>query len=139
MTVLATDTNRYSNVIKWLAHPTQNYHFDVVTVNLAAGATLAFGTVLAKVTSTGKYLVQDASLATGAGLDNCVMLVGTDELNLGATFATTTDKKVLVLARGPAKVAKGKLTFGAGTDTDAEKLAVYNDLAAKGILVVDQL
>lgn len=139
MTVIATDTNRYSNVIKWLAHPTQNYHFDVVTVNLAAGATLAFGTVLAKVTATGKYLVQDASLASGAGLDNTVILIGTDEVNLGATFATTTDKKVLVLARGPAKIAKEQLTFGAGTDTTNEKLAVYADLAAKGILVVDQL
>lgn len=139
MTVIATDTNRYSNVIKWLAHPTQSYHFDVVTVNLAAGATLAFGTVLAKVTATGKYLVQDASLASGAGLDNTVILIGTDEVNLGATFATTTDKKVLVLARGPAKIAKEQLTFGAGTDTTNEKLAVYADLAAKGILVVDQL
>lgn len=139
MTVIATDTNRYSNVIKWLAHPTQSYHFDVVTVNLAAGATLAFGTVLAKVTATGKYLVQDASLASGAGLDNTVILIGTDEVNLGATFAPTTDKKVLVLARGPAKIAKEQLTFGANTDTTNEKLAVYADLAAKGILVVDQL
>lgn len=139
MTVLATDTNRYSNVIKWLAFPSEDYHVEVVTVNLAAGATLAFGTVLAKVTATGKYLVQDASLASGAGLDNCVILIGTDEQNLGATFATTTDKKVLVLARGPAKVAKEQLTFGAGTDTDAEKLAVYTDLASKGILVVNQL
>lgn len=139
MAVIATDTDRFSNVFKFEFEPSTGYCRDVVTVNLDAGATLAVGTVLAKVAATGKYLVQSAELASGAGLDNCVVLIGDDELNLGSTFATATDKEVLVMARGPVKVAKTKLVMGAATDTDAEKQAVYDDLASKGILVVDQL
>lgn len=139
MAVILTRAETIGNVVKWLAHPAQDYHFETVTVNLAAGATLALGTVLAKVNATGKYLVQDASLASGAGLEASAILIGTDANNFGATFATTTDKKVLVLKRGPAKVAKGQLIMGAGTDTQAEKDAVYASLEALGILVSDQI
>lgn len=139
MAVISTRAETVGNVVKWLGFPAADYHFETVTVNLAAGATLALGTVLAKVIATGKYLVQDASLASGAGLEAAGILIGTDENNFGAVCATTTDKKVLMLARGPAKVAKQQLIFGAGTDTDAEKLAVYNTLAGLGILVSDQI
>jgi hypothetical protein len=139
MTVIATGADSFGNIFKHEYEPSLGFTREYVTVNLAAGATLAAGTVLAKVAATGKYLVQDASLASGAGLDNCVVLIGTDENNLGATFATTTDKKVLVLARGPAIVADEKLVYGAGTDTAAEKLAVKADLAKVGIVVSTQL
>jgi hypothetical protein len=67
------------------------------------------------------------------------VLIGVDELNLGAAVTSGVDKKVLVLARGPAKVVKTKLVVAAATDTAAELQAVYDDLAAKGIVVVDQL
>lgn len=139
MAVIMTRAETVGNVVKFLGFPADDYHFDVVTVNLAAGATLALGTVLAKVTATGKYLVQDASLASGAGLEAAGVLIGTDENNFGAVCATATDTKVLMLARGPAKVAKQQLIMGAGTDTAAEKLAVYNALAALGILAVEQI
>lgn len=137
MTVVATRAETFSAVIKNEFEPSSGYCREVVTVNLAAGATLAQGTVLAKVTATGKYLVQDASLASGAGLEAAGVLIGTDELTPGAVCATTTDKKVLMLARGPATVVKSALVMGAGTDTAAEKLAVYNALAALGIVTVD--
>lgn len=139
MAVIHTRAETIGNCVKFLGHPAEDYHFEVVTVNLAAGATLAIGTVLAKVTATGKYLVQDASLASGAGLEAAGVLIGADENNFGLTCATATDTKALMLARGPAKVAKGQLIMGAGTDTAAEKLAVYNALAALGILASDQI
>lgn len=139
MAVIATEGVRIGNWLKHEYDPSAGTTREVVTVNLAGATTLAAGTVLAKVTATGKYLVQDASLASGAGLDNCVILIGVDEQNLGATFAAATDKKVLVLARGPAKVAKEQLVYGAGTDTAAEKLAVWNDLAKNNIVVADQI
>jgi hypothetical protein len=138
MAVVATEGQRFGNLVKAEYDPASGYCREVVTVNLAAGATLAAGTVLAKVTATGKYLVQDASLASGAGLEAAGVLIGTDENNLGAVCATTTDKKVLMLARGPARVAKELLVMGAGTDTNAEKLAVYDALAAKGIVADTQ-
>jgi len=134
MAIIASDSVRFGALVKNEFEPSTGYCREVVTVNLAAGATLAFGTVLAKVTATGKYLVQDASLASGAGLEAAGILIGTDENTLGATFATTTDKKVLMFARGPMRVAKELLVMGAGTDTAAEKLAVYNALALLGIV-----
>ena len=139
MAVIGTRTETMSSVFKDEYEPSTGITREVVTVNLAAGATLVQGTVLAKVTATGKYVVQDASLASGAGLEAAGVLIGVDELTPGAVCATTTDTKVLMLARGPAKVVVGKLVMGAGTDTNAEKLAVYDALAAKGIVTVAAL
>lgn len=138
MALIATEGDRFSNVVPWLAFPAERFHFDVVTVNVADAGTLAFGTVLAKVTSTGKYIVQDSSLASGSGLESAGILVGDDLQNLGSTVAANTDKKVLLLARGPAKIVKTKLVFGSGTDTAAEKLVEYNRLASLGLVAVDQ-
>ena len=136
MATIATRGATFGEVFKDEYKPSSGYTREVVTVNIAAGATLAQGTVLAKVTATGKYLVQDASLASGAGLEAAGVLIGTNELTPGAVCGAATDTKVLMLARGPAKVAKSKLVMGAGTDTDAEKLAVYNTLAGLGIVTV---
>lgn len=137
MAIVATRGETFAQVFKDEFEPSTGYTREVVTVNLAAGATLAQGTVLAKVTATGKYLVQDASLASGAGLEAAGVLIGTDEFNPGAVVATTTDTKVLMLARGPAQVVKSKLVMGAGTDNQAKKGAVYAALGALGIVTVD--
>ena len=139
MTVIATRPEIFSQVFQDEYDPSSGITREVVTINLAAGATLTQGTVLAKVTATGKYLVQDASLAFGAGLEAAGVLIGADELTPSVVCATTTDTKALMLARGPAKVVVGKLIMGAGTDTAAEKLAVYDALAAKGIVTVTAL
>ena len=139
MTVIATRPEIFSQVFQDEYDPSSGITREVVTINLAAGATLTQGTVLAKVTATGKYLVQDASLASGAGLEAAGVLIGADELTPSVVCATTTDTKALMLARGPAKVVVGKLVMGAGTDTAAEKLAVYDALAAKGIVTVTAL
>ena len=139
MTVLATRPEIFSQVVQDEYDPSSGITREVVTINLAAGATLTQGTVLAKITATGKYLVQDASLASGAGLEAAGVLIGADELTPSVVCATTTDTKALMLARGPAKVVVGKLVMGAGTDTDAEKQAVYDTLAGKGIVTVTAL
>ncbi len=139
MTIIATRGDTFSAVFKDEYEPSSGITREVVTVNLAAGATLVQGTVLAKVTATGKYVVQDAAALTGAGLEADGVLIGVDELTPSVVCATTTDTKVLMLARGPAKVVVGKLVMAAGTDTAAEKLAVYDALAAKGIVTVTAL
>ena len=134
MATVSTRSDVLAKVVKWLAHPEIDYHFDVVTLNVASTATLPIGTVLAKVTATGKYLVQDSTLSTGAGLEAAGILIGTDLENTGVSAVAATDVSVLMLARGPARVAKGNLSMGAGTTTDAQKLVVYNTLAGLGIL-----
>ena len=139
MTVIATRPITLGEVIKDEYDPSSGITREVVTVNLASATTLTAGAVLAKVTATGKYIVQDASLASGAGLEAAGVFMGKDEVTPVLDVAATTDTKVLMLARGPAKVVKSKLTFGAGTDTDAEKQAVYDALAAKSIVTVTAL
>ena len=139
MAVIGTRGETFSQVFQDEYNPSSGITREVVTVNLSAGATLVQGTVLAKVTATGKYLVQSAALATGAGLEAAGVLIGADELTPSVVCATTTDTKVLMLARGPAKVVVGKLVMAAATDTEAKKLAVYDALAAKGIVTVTAL
>lgn len=139
MAVIATDTARFSNVIKDEYSPASGYCREVVTVNIAAGATLNVGTVLAKVTATGKYLVQDASLASGAGLEASAVLIGADENTTSTVFPAATDKKALVLVRGPVRVAKEALVMGAGTNDAAKKGVVYAALAALGIVADTQI
>lgn len=139
MAVIGTRTETMSSVFKDEYEPSTGITREVVTINLAAGATLVQGTVLAKVTATGKYVVQDASALTGAGLEAAGVLIGADELTPSVVCATTTDTKALMLARGPAKIVASKLVYGAGTDTDAEKLVVQNALADKGIVTVTAL
>lgn len=139
MAVIGTRTETMSSVFKDEYDPSSGITREVVTINLAAGATLTQGTVLAKVTATGKYLVQDASLASGAGLEAAGVLIGADELTPSVVCATTTDTKALMLARGPAEVVVGKLVMGVGTDTAPEKQACYDALALKGIVTVTAL
>ena len=54
MSVIATDTQRYSNVVKYEDEPSLALTREVVVVNDAA-KTLKLGMLLGKVTATGKY------------------------------------------------------------------------------------
>lgn len=138
MSLVFTESNRISQVVKHEYAPHTDYTREMVTVNLAAAATLTVGTVLAKVTATGKYVVQDSSLASGAGLESAGVFLGADEVTPSLDVAVNTDTKVLMLARGPAVVAKQSLIFGAGTNTAAELAAEYARLAALGIVTSEQ-
>jgi hypothetical protein len=133
MTVIATDSTRFSAVVKHEYEPQLGYCRDVVTVNDAA-QTLKVGTVLGKVTATGKYKVQDAAAADGSQNAAAVLIADSAGLSGDITLANATDTKVLVLTRGPVIVSKDALTMGAGTNLDAEKQAVYDALKALGIL-----
>jgi len=138
MTVIATRLITLGEVIKDEYDPSSGITREVVTVNLAGATTLTAGAVLAKVTATGKYVVQDSSLASGAGLESAGVFLGADEVTPSLDVAVNTDTKVLMLARGPAVVAKQSLIFGAGTNTAAELAAEYARLAALGIVTSEQ-
>lgn len=132
MALIATDTLRYSNTVKFELAPEQSFCREVVTVNEAAGKTYAVGTVLGKVTATGKYKITEATAVDGS--QNAIAVVLEDK-----TIAATTDTKVLVLARGPAIVSKSALAFGSTYDTGPELAAGYASLATVNILVNDTI
>ena len=126
--LISTDTFRLSHLVKRELWPEQGYTRAVVTVNEAAAKTYAVGTVLGKVTASGKYKIAVETAVDGSKVADAIV-VG------DYTVPATTDTKVLVLVRGPAIVSKAALVLDATYDTDAKKAAVYAALEAKGVLV----
>lgn len=133
MAIIATESNRFSNVVKHEYDPATAYCRDVVTVNDAA-ATFKVGAVLGKVTATGKYKLVTVAAADGSEVASAVVIADANGNSGDVTIPATTDTKVLVLTRGPVIVSKSMLQLGADVDTDAEKLVVYNALKAVGII-----
>ena len=128
MPVIATDTYRLSHLVKRELWPEDGYTRLVVTVNEAAAKTYAVGTVLGKVTATGKYKIAVETAVDGSKVADAIVI---------ADYAVpaTTDTKVLVLVRGPAIVSKAALALDTTYNDDTKKAAVYAALEAKGILV----
>lgn len=127
--LLATENFRLSNVLKHEYEPALAYCREVGVINNGA-ADLKIGTVLGVVTATGKYKVCVQNAADGSQNPAAVLMED-------VTVAAATDKKALMLVRGPAIVSKAGLVLDASFDLDAEKAALYAALAAKGILAND--
>jgi hypothetical protein len=137
MTVFATDNGiRFSSVIKHEYEPATAFCRDVVTVNDVA-QTMKVGTVLGKVTATGKYKKLEATAADGSQNAAAIFLGDTLGNSVDLAVAATTDTKVLVLTRGPAFVSKSALVFGASVDTQGELDAAYAQLTALGMIPVE--
>ena len=128
MSTIAVDTLRKSNLVKQETFPEQGFNYDAVTVNEAAIKTYAVGTVLGKVTASGKYKICVQTAVDGS--QTAAALVVGDQ-----TIPATTDTKVLAMVRGPAIVSKDALVLDASHDLQAEKDAIYASLTALGILV----
>lgn len=137
MTIIATDTARYSDVVKHEYEPSLAFTRELVVVNDAA-KTLTLGMLLGKVTATGKYMESVQTAIDGSEVPVAVV-VGKDENNLSVAVPATTDTKVLAIVRGEAIVRKSGLKPHS-TFNDATKLAAaYASLASKGILVNDSI
>jgi hypothetical protein len=130
--LIATDTQRYSNTVKYELAPELAFCRESVTANETAAKTYAVGTVLGLVTATGKYKIAVQTASDGS--QNAAAVVVEDK-----DVAANTDTKVLALVRGPAIVSKGSLVLDATYNLDAELAAVYAALAAKNILVNDTI
>lgn len=130
--IIATDTARYSDVVKHEYEPSLAFTRELVVVNDTA-KTLTLGMLLGKVTATGKYK-ESVETATDGSEDPIAVVVGKDENNLSVAVPATTDTKVLAIVRGPAIVRKTGLKPHS-TFNDATKLAAaYASLETKNIL-----
>lgn len=127
----ATEAKRLSNVVKQELWSESGYCREAVVVNDTA-ATLVPGTVLGKVTATGKYKVAVQTAVDGSEVAAAIVMVE-------QTIAGSTDTKVLALVKGPAIVSKAGLVLDATYNLDAEKAAVYAALEAKGIACNDAI
>lgn len=128
--LIATDKQRFSNVVKHEYEPTLAFCRAVVTVNEAAATDYAIGTVLGKITDSGKYVVAKETAVDGSQVPAAVVLED-------KSIAATTDTKVLVAVRGPMILSKAGIALDATYDNADKKAAALAALEALGILVND--
>jgi hypothetical protein len=127
--LLFTENYRFSHLVKAELWSEKAYCRSVLTVNEATASTYNVGTILGKVTATGKYKICVQSASDGS--QTPVGLVLADY-----TVAATTDTKVLVLTKGPAAVSSGALKFDASFTTQPQKDAAIASIEALGIQVL---
>lgn len=126
MTVQFTDTARHSNLVKQELWPATGFCRKEVVVNEAAAKTYAVGTVLGKVTATGKYKIAVETAVDGSKVAAAIVIAD-------HSIAAATDTKIVVLVKGPAEVSIGALVLDATYDNQAKKDAVYASLEAVNI------
>jgi len=126
MPLIATDTQRLSNVVKQELWPDAAYCRMVVTVNEATARQYLPGTVLGRVTATGLYRVAVQTASDGSQTPDAIVMES-------YAIPATTNVQVLVLFKGPAIISRGGLLLDASYDTAPELAAVYAALEAKGI------
>lgn len=137
MTIIATDTARYSDVVKHEYEPSLAFTREVVVVNDAA-KTLTLGMLLGKVTASGKYMESVQTAVDGSEVPVAVV-VGKDLHNLSVTVPATTDTKVLAIVRGETIVHKAGLKPHSSFNDATKLAAAYASLATKNILVNDSI
>jgi hypothetical protein len=131
MSVIATSTHTKSNVLKKEIWAGEGFAETVIVINDTAG-TLLVGTVLGKVTATGKYKRAVQTAVDGSAVAAAIVM--NEQTILGAT-----DTKAVALTRGFAKVSKAGLVLDATYDLQAEKDVIYASLEALGIQVLDTI
>ena len=120
MTTLTEGTHP-GGFLVWEAH--RDYTRETITV---ASGTLAPGTVLGKITASGKYAAHDPNATDGTETAVAVLW--------GKADASGGDTPAVAVVRGPAIVNRFDLVF-AGTPSDPEIAAAHTALLAAGILV----
>lgn len=131
MATIATELPRISNWLKWELAPEVGYCRKTVTLVVAAAGVLPTGTVLGKITASGKYVVALETAADGSKVPDAILI---EELSLAAG-----EYPVAVLLKGPAIVGKNGLGLDASYDTPAKLEVAYAALEAKNINVVEQI
>lgn len=128
MSKLDTRKTRLGAVVQFEDHKEYGYCRKVIPFTAGANRELVAGTVIG---ATGDII---AAGGTFAGI-----YVGSPE---GADFQSVANGatvNIVVLYRGPAAVGLKNLVFGADVDTDVEKNAIVDQIAAAGIEVLTQV
>lgn len=110
------------DVLKYSENP--NYTNESVT--LLTGTSYKVGSVLGKITASGKYKLAAVGAVDGSAVAVAVLLTATD--------ATAGDATGVILARGPAIVSKAALVFDA-TVNDAPKTATKHAELTAALIV----
>jgi len=122
--ITLTETTHPGGFLVWEAF--RDYTREVITIATGgANPVLQPGTVLGRITATGKYAAHDPAAVDGTETAVAVLW--------GKADATAADVDAVALLRGPAIVNINDLVF-TGTPTALEITAAHTALAAVGIL-----
>jgi len=121
MTVL-TQPPTMGDALKYEVNP--NYTRETVT--LLAGTAYPVGSVLGRITASGKYKLATSGGTDGAQTAAAVLLYAVD--------ATLSDAEGIVVVRGPAIVSRAALTYDATVDDAAKITTKIGQLANLGII-----
>jgi len=121
MTVL-TQPPTMGDALKYEVNP--NYTRETVT--LLAGTAYPVGSVLGRITASGKYKLATSGGTDGAQTAAAVLLYAVD--------ATLSDAEGIVVVRGPAIVSRAALTYDATVDDAAKINTKIGQLANLGII-----
>jgi hypothetical protein len=126
--IFASDTFRLSHLVKQEFWDQFGWCRKQVTINESADKTYGVGTVLGKVTATGKYKIAVESAVDGSNVPAALVLED-------KKIVSGVDTKLVVLYRGPCIVSKDALVLDASFNTDTKKSVVYAALEALNIAV----
>ena len=113
------------DVLKYEVNP--NYTRETIT--LLAGMPYPVGSVLGRITASGKYKLATSGGSDGAQTASVVLLYAVD--------ATLADATGIVVTRGPAIVSRAALIYDATVDDGAKIITKIGQLAAAGIVARD--
>ena len=120
-----TEQPSMGDVLKYEVNP--NYTREVIT--LLQGMPYPVGSVLGRITASGKYKLATGGGSDGAQTASAVLLYPVD--------ATLSDAEGIVVMRGPAIVSRAGLAFDASVDDGGKINTKISQLAAVGIIARD--
>lgn len=139
MTIIATEGqfSRFSSLVKMSDTPEKfEFHTDVVTANEAAGTpTYTLGTVLGKISASGKYIISKQAAVDGSQVPAALVLGDSFGAIKDITLVNGADTPIVALTRGKVIVSKDALKLDASFGTAPQKQFAYDSLKALGILV----
>lgn len=138
MTVLAIESQyaRLSALVKMSDTPEKfEFHTDLVTAHEAATPTYTLGTVLGKITATGKYIVSVQTAVDGSQVPAAIYIGNSFGSINDVTLVAATDTTVLAITRGKIMVSAQALKLDASFTAGALTTGAYASLAVQGILV----
>ena len=122
---MATTLNSPVYVADWLKYESPNYHSRDTATIAAGNGVLVSGTVLGKLSASGKYVPSAASAADGSQTAVACLITPVD--------TTSADQKAVILTRH-ADVSHAGITYGPTINDATKRAAVQSQLAAVGIV-----
>jgi len=113
------------DILKYELNP--NYTRETIT--LLAGIAYPVGSVLGRITASGKFTLASDGGVDGAEVAAAILLYSVD--------AMLADASEVVIVRGPAIISPANLTYDASVDDAAKTATKITELAALGIIARD--